>query len=241
MAFGKVSKEDLIAMGLDPEKTVKKEDLDTFKTGITNDVNTNIQDSLKALETKLTASITDALAAHKPNVEGNRNTDTPPTTEIPKDVDPMTFMEDPMKHVKGEINKVGSALLMQNMAMAAENAYELLAGRLPGFQNEALKKEIDEEWAKYPIQNRANPKMLLQNLHDMVVGRHSAEIAQDTAKKEGKYNLVHSGGTRALNTTTPPAPPKAEDTLSAAELAAAKNFGLTPEEYVAQKGGMKYA
>jgi len=231
--FGKTTKEDLIALGLDPDKTVKKEDLDTFKAGITTDVTTSIQNSIAALEAKLT----DALATRQAPPPENKPESKP---NEPQQVDSMMFLEDPMKHVNDAVNKTAAQLLAVNMRQAAEMAYETLSSQLPGFKNDVLKAEIDKEWAAYANGPIAKPKELLRNLHDMVIGRHTEEIQRDSAKREGKFNMVHSGGSRTMNQAEPPQA-KPEDSLTDAELAAAKNFGMTPEEYAKQKGGLSYA
>lgn len=238
MAFGKVTKEDLVAAGLDPDeiknslKAVKdgsatKEDM----TNVTNAL-TAIQDSFKALEGKLNA---------QPEKKVEQKTE----EEKP---DPQTeFLTDPVAYVDKKTNNVVIAAAVEFKRMSRDLAWKELSRSLRGFNNSTIKAEIEEEWKKYPAdrmaQTNTDPALCLQQIHDMILGKHHDEIVQDTNKKDGKFNLVHSGtgassgNTGAVGSSGGQGGNKSE--LTIAEKNMAKKFGMTDEEWVKQGEDME--
>lgn len=225
MAFmGKeVTKEDLIKLGLDPEKIITKEQLDAKFTEVSTNINKSISDSFAALEAKL------------PKQVEPKNDKT--VTEV-TEVDPVEFMTDPVTHTKKAVADAVAPLQLQNLQLAANIAYRDAQTKLPGFS--IFESEIKEEWDKYPPQFKVNPDALIKNIYDMVRGRHQEEVLTDTNKKEGKYNLVQAGGTTRVNNNGNTSVAKPEDSLTVEQLKAAKSFGMTPEEYAKQMGDLKY-
>lgn len=249
MAFGKISKQDLIDAGLDPDKLaefqakgVTKDELATLGTTIETNVTAKIQEMFSGLEAKLTA---------RPNAESERRTDTNADgtpKEKPKgilDFDPLDFNMNPAEH----LSKITNVLLMdsriQNMDIRRDNAYDRAQNNLPGFKNETIKAEIDTEWAKYTSQVLVNgssdPGIVIKKVHDSVMGAHFNEIQTDSAKKEGKFNLVQTGGSNrsdnnnsGLNNKKTP-----EELLTPDELKNATSFGMTPQEWLDQKKDIK--
>ena len=91
-------------------------------------------------------------------------------------------------------------------------------------------------------QYNTDPVLCLQQIHDMVLGKHHDEIVQDTNKKDGKFNLVHSGtGSSTGNTgavgNNGGNGNKVE--LTDAEKTMARKFGMTDEEWVKQGEDME--
>jgi hypothetical protein len=76
----------------------------------------------------------------------------------------------------------------------------------------------------------------------MILGRHHDEIMQDNNKKDGKFNLVHSGtgagaGNMGVvgNTNTN----DSKSTLTDIEKQQANKFGMTEEEWIKQGKDME--
>lgn len=200
MAFGqKITKEDLVAAGLDPDKLsefqkngVTKTDLDTLKTELATSVTDLIKAQFTELETKLRTPV-------QQNTERHENSDNHQKTAEEIEEERRTeFLTDPTTYITKQVQGVGAAAAIEFKRMSRDMAWRDLSRTLPCFKNETLKKEIEEEWKKYPPEKMAqyntDPSLLLTQLHDMVLGKHYNEIEQDKDKKDGKYNLVHSGG-----------------------------------------------
>lgn len=244
MAFGKITKEDLVAAGLDPdllktlqEKGVTKDDLTTLKTELATSLTTTVTDLIKnsftELETKLR---TPTRKEGDGNGDGNNNNERPD--------EQMEYLTDPVAFVKKENNKVVVAAAVEFKRMSRDMAWRELSQSLKGFKNKALKEEIEEEWKKYTpqvmAQNNTDPVKCLQQIHDMVLGAHHDEITQDTNKKDGKYNLVHSGtGSSGGATSSSNNSSTSTTELSEAEKSMAKKFGMTEEEWVKQGEDME--
>lgn len=244
MPFGKITKEDLIAAGLDPDK------LAVFQaSGVTKDDLTAMS---TALETKLTTTITDQIRNSFTELETKLRT--PPKKEGSEGgnddnkPDPQTeFLTDPVAYVDKKTNNVVIAAAVEFKRMSRDLAWKELSRSLRGFNNSTIKAEIEEEWKKYPAdrmaQTNTDPALCLQQIHDMILGKHHDEIVQDTNKKDGKFNLVHSGtgassgNTGAVGSSGGQGGNKSE--LTIAEKNMAKKFGMTDEEWVKQGEDME--
>jgi hypothetical protein len=235
MAFGKITKEDLKEAGLDPdklatfqEKGVTKDDLISLKTELSTSVNDLIKQQFTDLETRLRTPV-----QRTENDDPNKK-----NQNIEEEVDAITFMEDPITHVRKEVNKVANQGAIDNKKMLYDFAYERLSSTLKGFKNEELKKEIDADLARYTPQIMValgtDPKILITSVHDKVIGAHFEDIQRDTARKEGKFSLVHGGGSNRIPDNNGPEK-KPEDSLTEQELIMAKKFDMTPAEYAASK------
>lgn len=244
MAFGKITKEDLIAAGLDPDKLatfqangVTKADLEALKTematSLTNTVSDLIKTQFAELETKLKPT-----PVNKGN-EGGEGGDDKPDEQT-------EFLTDPVNFVKRQTAGVATAAAIEFKKMSREMAWREGSRILKGMANDVLKKEIEEEWKKYPPEVMAkyntDPVTCLQQIHDMVLGKHHEEIMHDTNKKEGKFNLVHSGTSSGVvnpssSSSTGGDGNKAE--LSDAEKVIARKFGMTDEEWKKQGEDME--
>jgi hypothetical protein len=239
MAFGnsKVTKEDLIAAGLDPDeirnslKAVKdgsatKEDI----VSVTNAL-TAIQDSFKALETKFAQPVI-------------KKDDTINNEEKPDEQ--TEFITDPVSFINRKSGAVYGAAAIELKKMTRDLAWKEGLRSLKGLNNSTLRAEIEEEWKKYPPEKMAqfntDPSLCLQQLHDMVMGRHHDEIMQDQNKKDGKFNLVHSGagsntGNRgAVDNTNIN---NGKEVLTDAEKNMAAKFGMTEDEWIQQGKDME--
>jgi hypothetical protein len=258
MAFGKISKEDLVAAGLDPEeikaslKAVKdgsatKEDL----TNVTNALNT-ITESIKGLETKF-AENNNRRAENNGNNDGNNSNNGNNSNgngngnNQPKDIftrldeNAMDFNLAPGTHLKEVATVLVNDSRIQTMSMRRDNAYEWAEKSLRYFNVEAIKAEVDDMWKKYTpqilVNTNSDPRVCIKQIYDSVVGSHYEDIQRDTAKKEGKFNVIQAGGnTRADNINNGGNnngdKKAAKDILTPAELRAAEQFGMTPEEYL---------
>ena len=251
MAFGKVSKEDLIAAGLDPDeiknslKAVKdgsatKEDL----VNVTNAL-TSITESIKGLETKLNSSSTNNENNNNNNNDNNNNNnDNNADKNRTKDlfeIDAMEFATDPGAHLRKITNAVVLNNAVSNMGLRRDNAYDKASQSLRGFKNDALRAEIDEKWKKYTpevmVRAGLDPMIAIREIHDSVVGAHYEDIQRDSAKREGKFNLVQPGGSNRVDQVHSNGDDNrtAEQKLNAQELAVAKSFGMTAEEYLEEQ------
>jgi len=232
MAFGKVSKEDLIAAGLDPDElktsikamkdgSATKEDL----TNVTNAL-TAIQESFKTLEGKLNAQ--------PPKKEETQVTEEKPDEQT-------EFLTNPVDFINKKSGAVYGAAAIELKKMTRDLAWKEGLRNLKGMGNSTLRAEIEEEWKKYPPEKMAqfgtDPSLCLQQIHDMILGKHHDEIMQDANKKDGKFNLVHSGAGSSTGNTGAVNNSSSNDgkpVLSEAEKAQARKFGMTEEEWIKQ-------
>src|ERR1700687_4230719 len=245
MAFGKVTKEDLIAAGLDPDKLAEFQ-----SKGVTKD---DLAAMSTALETKLTTTVTDLIKNSFAELEGklrtppkkegddnnNKNDDNKPDEQT-------EFLTDPVAFVNKKSGAVYGAAAIELKKMTRDLAWKEGLRNLKGLNNTTLRLEIEEEWKKYPAEKMAqfgtDPSLCLQQIHDMILGKHHDEIMQDNNKKDGKFNLVHSGAgsstgnTGAVNNNTTN---DGKPVLSEAEKAQAKKFGMTEDEWIKQGEDME--
>lgn len=247
MAFGsKLTKDDLIAAGLDPDKLaefqskgVTKDMLDTLKTELTTQLTTTITDQLKAGFTELE----NKLRTPEPKGNGGGNGGNGGNEPEPvSDFD--SFTTDPVAHINNKVSSLARATAVEVMKTRRQIAEDSLRSTLTGFKNEALKTEIEEEWKKYTpdvlARNNSDPYELLKKIHNMVLGAHQDDILRDTNKKDGKYNIIHSGASPASNTTvTPAVGADGKRQLTDKEKRDAKAFGMTDDEWLQQEIDMQ--
>jgi len=250
MAWGELKKEDLIKAGLDPDSVAamstkidnaaSKNDVDELKQSMATTQNT-----LKELESTLRTLAATRVEGgeHNSGVERKDQGGTPPKGQggpQPINIDPLTFMEDPQGAVRRIMGEAMGPVTMHSLSLAADMAYNDARARLPNFH--MFEPEIKELWDKYGPAQKGNAKELIENLYNLVRGRHVDEILTDTNKREGKYNLVQSGGTSVVGRSAGGGEQnrKPEDDLTAKEVEVAARFGMTPAEWAAQKGGLKY-
>lgn len=204
MAFGgkdKLTKQDLIDAGFDPdllktlqEKGVNKDDLANMKKEILDSLTPTITDLLKSGFTELENKL-------KPgNKGGGGNGDGGNKDGNGETVDENTeFITDPTAFINKKISTLGAAAAVEIMKTKRQIAIDSAVNTLKGFKNETLRAEIMKELdEKYPADKLArfgsDPIVVVQQVHDMILGRHHDDIVTDTNKREGKFNLVHSGG-----------------------------------------------
>lgn len=264
MAFGKITKQDLVDAGLDPDKLkefqdkgVTKDDLATLKTELGTSLATTVNDLIKQqfseLEGKLTAgrinnNNNDSGNGNNGNNGGNGNGQNQNKQPNIFEIDPVEFATDPGKHLQTISAAIVNNGNIQTMALRRDNAYEKAAARLDGFKNDTLRAEIDAEWAKYTpeimVKLNTDPVALIKKLHDSVMGAHFTEIQTDTAKKEGKFNLFHTGGGNRNDNTNLNGGGRetnektADQILSPEEQAMAKRYGMSNEEWLKEQKEM---
>ena len=241
-AWGKVTPEELKEAGLDPDRiknlegkldgVASKEELKTVTDSLAS-----IKDSLVALTSRTQLDSTERQNTDGNNNNGgnnNRQTEPPPD---PFNIDPVSFMEDPSGNIKKIVQASIAGTQLHTLGVAADMAYQNAKNTLPHFA--LFEEEIKKEWDKYQIVQKGKPNELIENIYYLVKGRHADEIATDTAKREGKYNIIQAGGTTVIrkdsNTQGKP-----EDNLTPQELQIAAKWGMTPEDYAKSKGGLKY-
>src|SRR5262249_41819713 len=213
-------------------------------TELKNSLQTTV-DALKTLETSFRQSSTPRSEGNsdgdgnRGNDNGNQNKGNPNQPQ-PLNIDPLAFMEDPQDSVRRLANEMLAPITLHSLNVAADMAYNMAKQRLPFFDR--FETEIKEMWNKYTPVQKQKPDELIENLYNLVRGRHVDEILTDTNKKDGKYNLVQSGGTAVVGRPGADGSSgrKPEDDLSPKELEIAARFGMTPQEWAAQKGGLKY-
>lgn len=243
MAFGKITKEDLVAAGLDPDEIklslkaanegkATKEDVTNITTALTA-----MQEALKGLETKYSSS------GNNNNNEDDKNKN---KTEEEKPDEQTEFLTDPVGFVNKKTGGVVISAAIEFKRMSREMAWKEGLRTLRGFNNAVIRAEIEEEWKKYTpekmTQMGTDPVLCLQQIHDMTLGKHHDEIVQDTNKKDGKFNLVHSGAgagsgnTGAVNSDSSHGN---QTKLTDAEQTMARKFGMTDEEWIKQGEDME--
>lgn len=245
MAFGKISKQDLIDAGLDPDKLkefqdkgVTKDDLTTMSTALETKLTTTITDQIKnsfiELETKLR---TPAKKEGEGNNDDNKNDKPDEQTE---------FLTDPVNFINKKSGAVYGAAAIELKKMTRDLAWKEGVRTLKGLSNSTLRAEIEEEWKKYPPEKMAqfgtDPSLCLQQIHDMILGKHHDEIMQDNNKKDGKFNLVHSGagsGTGNTGVVNNNNTDNNKTVLTDAEKKMAQKFGMTDDEWIKQGEDME--
>lgn len=247
MAFGsKLTKDDLIAAGLDPDKLVEfqskgvtKDMLDALKTELTTSMTQTITDQLKAGFTELE----NKLRTPEPRGNGGGNGGNGGGEPEPEsDFD--SFTTDPVAHINKKVGNLARASAVEIMKTRRQIAEDNLRNTLVGFKNEALKAEIEDEWKKYTpevlARNNSDPYELLKKIHNMVIGAHQEDIMRDTNKKDGKFNIVHSGASPTTNTVvTPAVGADGKRQLTEKEKKDAKAFGMTDDEWLQQEIDMQ--
>ncbi len=239
MAFGKISKQDLVDAGLDPdkikeyqEKGVTKDDLTTMKTELSASLTTTVTDLIKNsftdLETRLRTPV------KKEEGDNNNNNDDKPDEQT-------AFLTDPVDFINKKSGAVLGAAAIEFKKLSRDLAWKEGLRNLKGLGNSVLRAEIEEEWKKYPPEKMAqfntDPSLCLQQLHDMILGKHHDDIVQDTNKKDGKFNLVHSGAGSGTGNTGPVGNTNTDNNkpvLSEAEKVQARKFGMTDDEWIKQ-------
>lgn len=239
MAFGRseLTKEDLIKAGFNPDDLaemkangVKKADLDTLKTELATSVTDMIKAQFSELETKLrTPPVVDD--------KGNKGDEVDEQTE---------WLSDPLAFINKKVGQSVAFSAVSSTKMRMDLALDRAKTTLRGFKNENIAKEILDEWALYNPQQLAmnkdfDPDKLLKKVHDSVMGAHIDEIERDTAKKEGKFNMVASGGSGGGNSggNGNIITKKPEESLTEVELAQARKFGMTATEWAEQQKQME--
>lgn len=256
MAFGKITKADLVEAGLDPDKftelvgkSVTKEQLEALKTELTTSIQTSITDQIKAgfteLETKLAPKGRGGNGGGGDNNDDGNKGSTQPTPEEEQ----LEFATDPTGYVKKKVGALGSAALIEFKNMARNLAWDTMKGNtsLIGFHNAELLNEITEEWKKYPAElfarNNGDPAVTLRQVHDMVIGRHHADIKRDSDKKEGKYNIVQSDSSSSSfnngSNNNSNKGPNDKRTITPDEQVLARKFGMSDEEWMKQEEDME--
>ena len=246
--WGELKTDDLKNAGLDPDEFKKISD--KINTAATQDDITSLKNSL--LETQNTlkelGNTLQTLSAARSNEGGNKdqggggnrggNDDGGNRGPQPLKIDPLEFMEDPQGSVRKLANEMLAPVTLHTLNVAADMAYNMARQRLSHFQT--FETEIKEIWNKYTPAQKGKPDELIENIYNLVRGRHLDEIMTDTNKKEGKYNLVQSGGTSVIGKPGGEQKGNLEDSLTDREKEVAAKFGLTPKEWAEQKGGLKY-
>jgi len=266
MAFGKMTKEDFKEAGFDIDDfmgklggAVTKAELTAVEQKFDGGIN-SIKDMITALETKMTTTSV-SRSSSEGNNEGNnnsgnnsgeRNNDNGNKNKtVFDDIDPIEFATDPASGLRKVATAVAMDGRIQNMNFMRTLAYRNATATLDGFKNETIKSEIDEEWKRYTpqllVQMGSDPEIVIKKVHDSIMGAHFTEIQRDTAKKEGKFNLIQGGGTSRVESTnlnTNRGTNDGERTaannfgLDANELAMAKRYGMTPEEWYKEQTAM---
>lgn len=253
MAWGELKKEDLVKAGLDPDafkaandkidKAASKDDVAELKNTLAT-----TQDTLRNLEATLQRmsagggqdSTRNQDQNNSDNNQNNNNQNNQRGQQTgPVKIDPLEFMENPTDSVRRIMGEAITPLTLHSLNIAAEMSYNMARQRLPYF--EKFEPEIKELWNKYAPNQKQKPDELIENLYNLVRGRHMDEIMTDTNKREGKYNLIaQAGGTSVIKPGGETSGRKPEDDLTPKELEVAARFGLSPKEWAEQKLGLKY-
>lgn len=234
--------EDLKKAGLDPalitelkEKGVTKEELAAMKNDITSSMTELITNQFKEMEGRLTPK---KVENNNDNNNNNNNNDVDEATE---------FMTDPTAFINKKVGQAVGYAAINATKMRMDLALDRAKMTLKGFKNAKLTEEILAEWGQYKPEGLAavkdfDPDKLLKKVHDMVIGAHADEIAHDTLKREGAYNIVASGsngggGNNNITSGDDNKNKKPEDQMTEEDKAMAARYGMTPEQWVKADGG----
>lgn len=243
MAFGKITKEDLVAAGLDPDKLAEFQ-----AKGVTKEM-------LDALEAKMTTTIADTIKTQFAELEGKLKPPTTTTTtttnnsggdnKLPTPEEEMAdYLANPTDYINRKTAMGHAATIIENKKLLRSLAYKNAINTLPGMKNAAIKEEVDKEWEKYTpelfARNNGDPEKVLEQVYHMIMGKHMDDITRDANKKDGKYNIIQGGGssssftTSTSTSTTDDGKPK----LTEAEKAVASKFGMSEDEWIKQEKDM---
>lgn len=189
---------------------------------------TEIQNSLKALQENPGRN-----SNPNPNPGANSNQNQNGTQNIPAEPQFTSFMDDENKAFVERAQTFVKPLVDQTLELRAEIAYSNFKSRNDDFI--LFEDEIKTELAKAPLNLRGNPEYL-QNAYNMVKGRHTDEISEHRAKRQGKYFMESA---RSNQNTIPGDKPPGNG-LSNEELEQATKFGITPEQYAESRGKMRF-
>jgi hypothetical protein len=249
MPWGELKKEDLIKAGLNPDEinalsgkianAATKDDITSMQSALTETQNTlkNLEATLRTLNASKEGGDDGNRGGNNDSNRGNNNGGGNNQPQ-PLNIDPLEFMENPTASVRKLANEMLAPVTLHTLNVAADMAYNMARQRLPHFDK--FEPEIKELWNKYTPAQKGRPDELIENIYNLVRGRHLDDILTDTAKKEGKFNLVQSGGTTVVGSQNGGSSRKPEDDLTEKEKEVAARFGLTPKEWAEQKGGLKY-
>jgi hypothetical protein len=234
-----LTKEDLQKAGLDPDKLaefqakgVTKDELTAMETRIGTSVAETIKNSLADLETRLRTPT-------RKEGDDQQNQEEKPD-------DQTAFITDPVGYVKNLVGQSVTYSAANNTKLRMDLALDRAKATLRGFKNKALSDEIEAEWKLYNpaemgLKKDFDPDKLIKKIHDSIIGAHMEEIEHDTAKREGKFNLVASGSGSGGGNAGPVGDTgnkKPEDQLTDVEKKQAARFGMTAEEWVKQNREM---
>ena len=222
-------KPDQIKAMLDlvPTLKTKMEEQDTKLGGI-EDIKTTLAQLSEKLKTP----------AIKPNNSGgnnnnNNNNNNNDGSNNNDDNFDERFLLDPKTVIKELIAQGTGGVAATAINTSAEMAYNNF--RLSKRDFAAFEKEVKEEWDKFPVQAKTNPSALVENIYNMVRGRHQEEVLVDHAKKDGRF-FIESGGSATSNASNNGGgDKKPEDQLSQDELDICKKWDIKPEAYIARK------
>jgi hypothetical protein len=228
----RLTKEELKEAGLDTEvvagmKTTLDGMDDKIKNAVTeaNKINTATLEELKNSMATLAGKF--AAAGNK----GNDNKGNDDKGNDDNQDEAPDWLMDPEKAANALVDKKvgGVAVLAANMR--ADMNYATFKSTSPrGFLK--FENDIREMWSKESLASRCNPK-LIENIYKIVIADHVDEIA-----KTGETFFLEppSSGTRG---STDQPKKKAEEILTKDELDLAAKWGVTPEDYLKEREGIK--
>lgn len=237
----KITKEDLVAAGLDPDKIKEFQD-----KGVTKDELTALQTSLEASNKsafdEIRASILELSGKIAPKVTPRADPNTPTADEL-REQRSQEFLEDPTGFIdKANRNVIGAAAV-EFKRMSRDLAFKEGQRTMKAFGNATLAAEIKAEWDKYTPEKMAqfntDPELLLKQIHSMVMGNHHDEIVADRDKKDGKFNLVQAGssGSSFVDSSNNERRNNSDE-LTDEEKTQARKFGMTEKEWLDEKKGI---
>lgn len=246
MAFGKVTKEDLIALGIDPEKFTSLEGKILTKEQILDIVKEANKDTATAID-EIKGSLAELAKGTRreepirPNNNGN-DTRTPEEIEAERQAE---FATSPTDYVDRRVNAAGFQSAVAIMNTRLTDAIRELKRNSNHLKNSELLKEFNTEIEKYKPENlvrmNSDPYKLTEQVLNMVIGAHIDEINHDTNKREGKYNIIQSSTTSGNSSSSSSSSSKNSDgtrELTEQEKATAKKFNMTEKEWLEQEKEM---
>lgn len=234
MAFGKLTVDELKAMGLDPEqiKAIKEkmDGIDTTKLSKLDKVD-GMETTLNEIKDGL-AALTQKVASTPPAKKGEEE------PVVKSEEEELDFVLDPAKATATLVGRTMGPVVNAVVSMRADSNYrDFKASNPRGFGK--FEKEIKDMWDKQNVAAKGGEKgsELIENIYKIVIANHIDEI-----QKEPKTFFIESGG-GAVNTNKDNSELPAEQQLTPDELKAAKDWGLTPQDYLTEKkkGVVSYA
>lgn len=201
----------------------------------------DLKTKLEAQDTKLgglddiktsIASLVEKFKTVTPNKNKDTNDGNNNNGGTPEDTFEQDFLLDPRTAIQNMINKSTSGVAATAISTSADMAYSNFKNSKSDFG--LFEAEIKAEWDKFPVAYKGKPAELIENIYNMIRGKHLEEVVQDNSKKTGKF-FIETGGNSQNNNTNTNTNKTTNDQLTDQEKDVCKKMGVKEEDYLKRK------